>query len=96
MKKAIEDVRSESEGKIREALLKLDDEHRAEWEEFQKWKAAKKGLMEAPPGLRNRLALRLDSLCGILRRRPLRSSRQSWAAPPNRTGQSCRSSRVSR
>ncbi len=54
MKKAIESARSDSEGKVRKALtaeqiklfeanLKRDADRRAEWEEFQKWKAAKKG-----------------------------------------------------
>lgn len=54
MKGAIQTARSHSEGKVRMALnadqikqfdanLKREADQRAEWEEFQKWKAAKKG-----------------------------------------------------
>lgn len=54
MKGAIQTARSDSEGKVRMALnadqikqfdanLKREADQRAEWEEFQKWKAAKKG-----------------------------------------------------
>lgn len=46
-----------------DANLKREADQRAEWEEFQKWKTAKKGGLVVFVGPRNRLTLSLDSAC---------------------------------